>query len=116
MVDDCDPVDVFALLDDEYARSILAATSQTSMTATERSDQCEMSLSTAYRRTDSLEDPTLFETQTEIDPEGNHTTVYSVRLQRLTIELEDGTSDVRLDAGSVTREYADAFTDLWEGL
>ncbi|SDR14063.1 ArsR/SmtB family transcription factor [Natronobacterium texcoconense] len=116
MVDDCDPADVFALLDDEYARSILAATSQRTMTATELSDQCEMSLSTVYRRTDSLEECGLLEASTEIDPEGNHTTVYSARLQRLTIELEDGTYDVRLAAGSVTREYADAFTDLWEGL
>ncbi len=116
MADDCDPADVFALLDDEYARSILAATSQQPMTATALRDHCEMSISTVYRRTEALESCGLLESDTELDPEGHHRTVYSARLQQLTVELEDGTYTVRMSAGSTTREFADAFTDLWEGL
>ncbi|THE64404.1 ArsR family transcriptional regulator [Salinadaptatus halalkaliphilus] len=116
MADDCDPAAVFALLDDEYARTILAATSQQSMTATELSDQCDMSLSTVYRRTEDLETCGLLETRTEIDADGHHTAVYSARLERLTVELTDGVYDVSLSTKSRTREFADAFTDLWEGL
>lgn len=116
MVEDCDPVDLFALLDDEYARSILAATSQTSMTATELSEQCEMSLSTIYRRTEQLEQCGLLTTELEVDPDGNHTTIYSAALQRLTVELDDGAYDVNIKTQSMTQEFADAFTDLWEGL
>lgn len=116
MSEDADPSELLALLDDEYARSILAATSQQSMTATELSDHCEMSLSTVYRRTDTLEECGLLEVRTELDEQGNHRDVYSARLQRLTVELEDGTYDVTLSAGGLTHEFADAFTDLWEGL
>lgn len=116
MADDLDPADVFALLDDEYARSILAATSQQHMTATELSDHCEMSLSTVYRRTDALEECGLLDTRTEIDRHGNHREIYSARLRRLTVELEDGAYDVTLSTGGLTHEFADAFTGLWEGL
>lgn len=111
-----EPADVFALLDDEYSRSILAATSQQPMTATELSDQCQMSLSTVYRRTAALEEIGLLETQTEIDPSGNHRDRYRARLQRLTVELDDGTYNISLSTESLTHEFANAFTDLWEGL
>ncbi len=116
MADDPDPADVFALLDDEYARSILAATSQQPMTATELSEQCEMSLSTVYRRTDTLEETGLLETQTELDTQGNHRDRYRARLQRLTVELDDGAYEVTLTTESLTHEFANVFTDLWEGL
>lgn len=86
------------------------------MTATELSDQCGMSLSTVYRRTDALEEAGLLESQTEIDEQGNHTDQYLARLQRLTIELNEGTYDVTLSTESLTHEFANAFTDLWEGL
>lgn len=116
MADEIDPADVFALLDDEYARSILAATSQHPMTATELSEQCQMSLSTVYRRTNALEEVGLLETQTEIDSEGNHKDCYRALLQRLTVELVDGNYKITLSKTPLTQEYADAFTDLWEDL
>jgi predicted ArsR family transcriptional regulator len=113
---DCDPADVFALLDDEYARSLLAATSHESMSATELSDQCEMSLSTVYRRLDQLETCGLVVAETTPDPDGDHTKTYEAHLDELLVSLDDGEFAVSLSTASTTAEFADAFTDLWEGL
>lgn len=114
--DALDPVDVFALLDDEYARSILAALSHEPMTATILSDRCEMSPATVYRRLEALEECNLVTSQTEVDPDGHHRERYDASLEELRVRLRDGEFEVSLSAGSATREFADAFTDLWEVL
>ncbi|WP_135303846.1 winged helix-turn-helix domain-containing protein [Haloarcula amylovorans] len=116
MAADCTPADVFALLDDEYARSLLAATSHEPMTATALSDQCEMSLSTVYRRLEELEACGLVSAELTPDSDGDHTNVYEAQLDELRVELDDGGFDVRLKTTSATQRFADAFTDLWEGL
>ncbi len=116
VADDCDPADVFALLDDEYARSLLAATSHDSMTAPALSDECEMSLSTVYRRLDDLESCDLVAAETVPDPDGDHRKRYEAQLDELLVSLEEGNFEVRLRTESTTAEFADAFTDLWEGL
>ncbi|MBX0287713.1 helix-turn-helix domain-containing protein [Haloarcula salinisoli] len=116
MADDCDPADVFALLDDEYARSLLAATSHEPMTAPALSDQCEMSLSTVYRRLEQLEGCGLVDAEVVPDPDGDHRKRYEAQLDELLVSLDDGQFEVSLRTDSSTAEYADAFTDLWEGL
>ena len=115
MADEPDPADVFALLDDEYARSLLAATSHESMTAPALSDECEMSLSTVYRRLEELEACGLVTAEVVPDPDGDHRKRYEAQLDELLVSLDDGSFDVRLRTTSQTAEFADAFTDLWEG-
>jgi len=116
VADDTDPAGVFALLDDEYARSLLAATSHEPMTAPTLSDECEMSLSTVYRRLDDLEACGLVTTEVVPAPDGEHRKRYEARLEQLLVSLEDGTFEVNLRTTTRTQEFADAFTDLWEGL
>ena len=116
MAGDCDPAAVFALLDDEYARSLLAATSHEPMTAPQLSDQCEMSLSTVYRRLDQLETCGLVAAETVPDSDGDHRKRYEAQLDELLVSLSDGSFEVNLRTKSATAEFADAFTDLWEGL
>jgi predicted transcriptional regulator len=116
VVADCAPADVFALLHDEYARSLLAATSHEPMTAPALSDDCEMSLSTVYRRLDELESCGLVRSEVVPDSDGDHRKRYEAALDELLVSLDDGQFDVSLRTDSSTAEYADAFTDLWEGL
>ncbi|MDS0222038.1 winged helix-turn-helix domain-containing protein [Haloarcula sp. S1AR25-5A] len=116
MAEDPSPTEVFALLDDEYARALLAATSHRPMTATELSNDCDMSLSTVYRRLDALEDCGLVAARTRLADDGHHPDVYEAQMDELTVCLTDGTFDVSLAVESTTHEFADALVDLWEGL
>lgn len=116
VADDCPPDEVFALLDDEYARSLLSATSHEPMTAPELSDQCDMSVSTVYRRLNALEDCGLVTAEHVPDLDGNHKRRYEAHLDTLVVSLDDGDFDVSLRTATRTQEFADAFTDLWEGL
>jgi predicted transcriptional regulator len=86
-----DPLDAFALLDDEYARSILAALSHDPMTATTLSDHCAMSLTTVYRRLETPETCGFVTSRTVVDEDIHHWERYGI-------------------------EFADTFTDLWEEL
>jgi len=113
---DPDPADVFALLDDEYARALLAATSTEPMTPTELSDRCDMSLSTVYRRLNDLEECGLVAADVVPDADGNQPRRYEARLDELRVSLDDGDFSLELATPSRTREFADTFTDLWEGL
>ena len=109
------PTELFALLDDEYARAILTATSSQPMSAKTLSEECDASLPTVYRRVDRLIDCGLLAEQTEVAKDGHHYSVYKARLDRLTVELEDGELRVTLEQ-SPADDVADRFTDLWEGI
>ncbi len=111
-----DPLDVFALLDDEYARAILAALSHQPMTATTLSDQCKMSLTTVYRRLSLLEQCGLIVSETVVDADGHHEERYRTEFEELRVRLDDGEFQVRLSAATLSKEFADSFTALWEGL
>ncbi|ELZ44467.1 DNA-binding transcriptional regulator [Halorubrum californiense DSM 19288] len=116
MAEDCPPNEVFALLDDEYARSLLSATSHEPMTASELSNQCEMSESTVYRRLNKLEECGLVRAVQVPDPDGNHKKQYEAQLDELVVSLNDGEFELNLQTTTRTQQYADAFTNLWEGL
>ena len=86
------------------------------MTAPELSDQCEMSVSTVYRRLNELESCNLVTAHHVPDPDGNHTKRYEAQLDELVVSLDEGEFAVSLQTATRTQEFADAFTDLWEGL
>ncbi len=114
MSEDAETPELFALLDDEYARAILTETSVEPMSASTLSDRCEASLPTIYRRLERLRSCGLISEETELAPDGNHYSVYEARLERLELTLENGDLEV-----SVTRkdeDVADKFTRLWEGM
>lgn len=105
---------VMALLDDEYARAILAHLTVEPMSAEELCTVCEISDSTAYRRLNRLQEVDLVTEQQELDPDGHHFKRYVATVERVSITFADGTYEV-----TVTRsasDPADRFTDLFEGL
>jgi len=112
--EDADIADVAALLDDEYARAILAATSEEACSADELAERIDASPPTVYRRLDRLREHDLVDARQELDPDGHHYEVFSARLARVNVELEDGEYSVSIERRE--RDAADRFTELFEGL
>jgi len=86
------------------------------MTAPELSEQCNMSKSTVYRRLNTLEECGLVRATHVPDPDGNHKKRYKSQLDELVVSLDEGEFNVNLQTATQVQEFADAFTDLWEGL
>lgn len=105
---------VVALLDDEFAREILARTSTEPMTVTELSDRMEADDSTLYRRVERLEDAELLVEQSRIRSDGHHDTVYAPALEHVQISLADGEFSIRIDRQ--TEDAADRLQRLWGDL
>ena len=102
------------LLEDEYARSILAETSTEALSATELAERCGASSPTIYRRLDRLQELDMIDDEQAIDPDGHHYRRFSARLERVTIELADGGYEVTVDRTDT--DAVDRFTELYEGL
>ena len=115
MSEEADEEALLELLDDEYARSILTATSAEPMSAKELSEACDASVTTVYRRIDRLKDHDLIEEQLRPQPDGNHYKVFAGTLSRVEVAFEDG--EMTLAVETVPEEDpADRFTRMWEDL
>lgn len=114
MATDGDLGEVAELLDDPYARDILAKTSIEPMSARMLSERCDASLPTVYRRVERLQEHDLLIEQQQLDPNGHHYKTYEARFEQVTIELEDGTYSVEITR--TEREAADRFSDLVDDL
>ena len=107
--------EIFAQLDDEYARDILVETVSGSRSAHELSEACDASLSTIYRRAERLIDCGLLAEQTVVEDDGNHYSVYEARLDNLTVDLDEDGFTVTIES-KPTESLSDRLTDMWEGL
>ena len=105
--------EIFAILDDEYARAILTATSLEPMSANALSETCDMSLPTVSRRVNRLVDNDLLAAHTHLDPDGHHYSEYVARLEHVSVELGEGRFEVRV---TLREDAADRFTRLWREL
>lgn len=102
---------LFDLLADDYARTILVATSREPMSASTLSDRYGMSLPTVYRRVERLQEFDFVVEETEIDPAGgHHRSVYEANLDHLDVDLGDEGFDVQV---RLREDAADKFTRLW---
>ena len=113
MIEDSKVREIAALLEDEYAHAILIHTSREEMSAPELSDACDASVSTIYRRLERLQEHDLLAEKLNLDRDGHHYKTYTVRLERITIELIDGTFEIEITYQP--EDAADRFTDLFEG-
>ncbi|WP_440991504.1 ArsR/SmtB family transcription factor [Haloarchaeobius baliensis] len=114
MSEDVDRAEVLRLLDDEYARAILTATSRAQMSAKELADTIDASPPTVYRRVEDLQDAGLLVEQMQYEASGHHHAVYRTAVERVTVTFEDGEYAVHVDG--VEESTADRFTRLYEGL
>jgi predicted transcriptional regulator len=110
---DPDPelADVVALLDDQHARTMLAATSADPLSARELGERCDLSVSAVYRRADRLVEAGLLEERTRPRSDGHHETVYVAAVDRFELAIRDGDLQWTLDRAE--RDVADELTRLW---
>lgn len=110
---DCDVKTIGALLANPTARTILRETNHQPMSARTLSDHCEASRPTVYRKLDELRECGLLVERTQPDPDsGHHRTVYATNLERIVVNVDDGTLFVRLDRNE---DIADRLTRFVEG-
>jgi DNA-binding transcriptional ArsR family regulator len=107
------PSDVFATLDDEYARDILVATKASRLSAKELSEECDMSRPTVSRRVNALVEQGLLEEYTHVDPGGRHYSEYEARLERIEVLLRTQGFDVTIDRRP---DPADRLTSIFEDM
>ncbi|MFC6769579.1 ArsR/SmtB family transcription factor [Natrinema soli] len=106
--------ELLALLDDEYARRILIAASEEPMSVERLTECCDASPPTIYRRIDRLTAAGYLDEYQELDPDGHHYKTYSTRLERVAIEIAEGS--MALDVYRLDEDPADRFTRLFEDL
>lgn len=113
MTEEPSPPDVFATLDDEYAREILVATKTERLSAKELSEVCDMSRPTVSRRVNTLIEQDLLEEYTHVDPAGRHYREYEARLERIEVLLHAEGFDVQIERQP---DPADRITTIFEGM
>jgi DNA-binding transcriptional ArsR family regulator len=106
--------EILALLEDEYARTILTELTTEPMSVSELCTACDMSDPTAYRRIDRLRAVELVTEKQELDPEGHHYKRYVSTVEEVTVVFGDGRYDVEVTKPS--KDPSDRFTDLFEGI
>ncbi|MFC5278147.1 ArsR/SmtB family transcription factor [Halorubrum rubrum] len=111
-----DAAEVLDALADESARRIVAALSEPK-TASELSEECDVPLSTTYRKLEKLTDASLLSESTDIRRDGQHTTRYSVAFEEVVVSIdeEDGRDlAVEFERPEPTRD--ERLADLWSEL
>lgn len=106
--------ELFDLLADEYARTILVAASREPMSARTLSERYDMSLPTVYRRVERLEAFDALIERTELDPSGgHHRSIYETNLEHIDIDFDDGELRVEL---RLREDAVDRLARMWREL
>ncbi|MFC7130530.1 helix-turn-helix domain-containing protein [Haloferax chudinovii] len=111
MNEERDGREIFAILDDDYARAILEATRRQQLSAKALSEECGMSVSTVSRRVNTLLEHGLLVERTHIDPDGHHYSEYEAQLEGVDVRLLETGFDVRVE---FREDAADRFTRIWD--
>ena len=105
---------VLDALDDEDCRNIVRALEE-AMSAKEVSEQCDIPLTTTYRKLERLESATLVQEQTEIRSDGHHTMRYRTDFQEVRVGLNDRREfTVGISRPSASPE--DRLADMWSAV
>jgi len=121
---DPEPPSVDEVLDalaDDAARRIVAALTEPK-TASELSEECDIPLSTTYRKLEMLTDASLLSESTDIRRDGQHTTRYSVSFDAVTVSVDgDGEEDADrrefdVEFSRPERTRDERLADLWSEL
>jgi len=108
--------DVLDALADDDARRIVSALSEPK-TASELSEECDIPLSTTYRKLERLTDASLLSESTDIRRDGQHTTRYAVSFETVTVSVEEA-DDRQFDIEFTRPERSrdERLADLWSEL
>ncbi len=110
------PEEVLDALADDAAQQFVRALSEPK-TASELSEECDVPLSTTYRKLEKLADASLLEESTEIRRDGQHTTRYAVGFESITITIEDESErKLVVEFSRPDRTRDERLAELWSEL
>lgn len=90
-IDDADDVQaILHALQDDDCRAVLDATGDTSLSASELAERCDLPLSTAYRKLETLTDAGLLTERTRLSPDGKHASEYIRAVDEVVVDAEAG--------------------------
>jgi predicted transcriptional regulator len=105
--------ELLELLGQERVRQILAVTSREPKSAKELSEECDVALSTIYRRVEEMVASDLLVERTEIESDGSHHSVYEANVDHLDVDIDDGTVEVNVH---VRENAAQRFSRIWSDI
>ncbi|MFB6224292.1 MAG: ArsR/SmtB family transcription factor [Haloarcula sp.] len=105
--------ELLELLGEKRVRKILAATSRESLSAKELSEECDVALSTIYRRVEDMTTHNLLIERTRIESDGSHHSVYKANIDHLDVDIVDGAIDVQVH---VREDAAQRFSRIWSDI
>lgn len=92
---------VLTILQDKTCRRLLDVITAEPLTAKELATKCDISSPTVYRKLDLLVKAEFVEASTRIESNGNHTSVYQIILDSLTVSV-DTEGDLTMD---ISKQY-----------
>ena len=108
--------DVLDALADDDARRIVSSLSDPK-TASDISEECDIPLSTTYRKLELLTEASLLSESTDIRRDGQHTTRYSVSFETITVSLaEENEREFEIEFTRPDRTRDERLADLWSEL
>ncbi|WP_423750588.1 helix-turn-helix domain-containing protein [Salinirarus marinus] len=102
---------VLNALDDADCRTIIRHLDEP-MTATEVSEECDIPMSTTYRKLDLLADASLLSEATEIRPDGHHATRYEIDFDEVCFGLTES-QDLDVSISRPARTAEERLASLW---
>jgi DNA-binding IclR family transcriptional regulator len=102
---------VLDALDDADCRTIIRHLDEP-MTATEVSEECDIPMSTTYRKLELLTEASLLVEGTEIRSDGHHATRYQVDFENVEIGLTES-QDLEVTISRASRSADEQLASLW---
>ena len=103
---------VLDALDDADCRTIIRHLEEP-MTASELSDECDIPMSTTYRKLDLLSDASLLAEGTEVRPDGHHATRYEIDFEEVRISLS-ASRELGVSIHRPARTPEERLASLWD--
>jgi predicted transcriptional regulator len=105
--------ELLALLGKRRVRQILAATSREPLSAKALSEECDVAVSTIYRRVEEMVEHDLLVEQTQIESDGSHHSVYEANVDHFDVDIDDGRIAVDVHR---REDAAQRFSRLWSDI
>lgn len=102
---------ILGALDDPDCRTIVRHLHEP-MTASEVSAECDIPMSTTYRKLETLSDASLVEERTEIRADGHHATQYLVSFDAVSIVRTDG-GELEVTVDRPDRTVDERLASIW---
>lgn len=106
--------DVLDALEDPDCRRIVRQLDEP-RTARELSEECDMALSTTYRKLELLSDASLVDERTKIRPGGHHTTQYALDFDAVRFSLDE-VREFEVDISRPARAPEEQLAQLWSAV